>query len=56
MVDRALLSAGDYLASVWTGVETPTHIARIAYTFSLLGHIDRDSTFFKLHSVRREGK
>ena len=56
MVDKALLLAGDYLGSVWSLVETPTQIARIAYTFSLLGHIDKDSSFFKLHSVRREGR
>ena len=56
MVDKTLLLAGDYLGSVWSLVETPTQIARIAYTFSLLGHIDKESSFFKLHSVRREGR
>ena len=56
MVDKTLLLAGHYLGSVWSLVETPTQIARIAYTFSLLGHIDKESSFFKLHSVRREGR
>ena len=56
MVDKTLLLAGAYLGSVWSLVETPAQIARIAYTFSLLGHIDKESSFFKLHSVRREGR
>ena len=56
MVDSSLLLASDYLASKWTLLESPTHIARVAYAFSLLGHTDKDSTFFKLHKMRREGK